>query len=221
MNDELITVPQKEYIRGLVEKRDISGLEQAQQEFLSDLSDGNLDRMTKHQAHVCIDTLLKQPYKPKPAQSPTVTQISGDEAHSPGMDSLAQPRKIPEVKDGYFFIVDPTNGEERFFRVKHGKEGTRWEGYIFLDVQASDYFYPIRDQKHKEAVISEIAKDPVKAMNEYGLKLGRCGVCNRTLTDRHSILRGIGPICAANIGPTAEQSNLLRQLGLVKDGDDE
>jgi len=212
-----ISEPQKSYIRGLVEKRDITGLSQAQQEFLADLSDENLNRMTNEQASAAIKTLLACPWKPQPQAPPAPAQAPVPPFVNPTEPApvLAQPAE--KVREGYYFIVDPTNQQERFFRVRHGRDGTRWEGYVFLDVQASDYFYSVTNAQHREAVLAEIAKDPVQAMNNYGLKLGRCGVCNRTLTDRDSILRGIGPICAAKLGPTTAQEDVLRRLGLVKD----
>lgn len=197
-----ISEKQKKFIRDLCVQKDLTSLHPDQQAFLTDLSDTNLDRLTSKQGITVVDKLLKLPYKPKQLEN-----------------KLAASQPETKVREGYFFIVDPTNGEERFFRVNHGKPGSRWEGYVFLDVQASDYFYAIKDKTHREAVLAEIAKDEVKAMNEYGLRLGRCGVCNRTLTDRHSILRGIGPICAAKLGPTEEQENILRQLGLIKEGE--
>src|SRR5215469_5913189 len=85
--------------------------------------------------------------------------------------------------------------------------------------QAGYYFVidPFKDKEKREAIFKEIAKDPIKSMNEYGMRIGRCGVCGRTLTDRHSILRGIGPICAERLGPTTEQTETLRRLGLIKD----
>jgi hypothetical protein len=202
-NPKPISEPQKKFIRGLCEDRDLTKLPEEQQEFLKDLSDTNLDRLTMKQGISVIARLRELPWKPKQQEDK--------------LGAVAGQTQQTKVREGYFFIVDPTNDEERFFRVSHGKKDTRWEGYVFLDVQASDYFYAIKDRTHREAVLAEIAKDEVKAMNEYGLRLGRCGVCNRTLTDRHSILRGIGPICAAKLGPTEEQENILRQLGLIKE----
>lgn len=207
MADKPISEPQKKFIRDLCEKRDITQLPEDQQAFLADLSDANLDRLTMKQGINVIHKLKSLPWK----------RELNSELENRNAATSTTAAELPKVREGYFFIIDPTNGEERFFRVTHGKPGGRWEGYVFLDVQASDYFYAIKDRTHREAVLAEIAKDEVKAMNEYGLRLGRCGVCNRTLTDRHSILRGIGPICAGKLGPTDEQERILRQLGLVKD----
>jgi len=208
-----ISVPQKDYIRGLIEKRDITGLEQAQRDFLAPqtgnveddeaLFESNLDRMTNGQASTAIQLLLSCPWKPKVPENATLKEL------------------VPEnIRTGYFFITDPTNQQERFFRVTEGKEGSPLEPYFMLDVQASDYFYPVKKIDHKMAVFGAISVDPIKSMNEYGMRLGRCGVCNRTLTDRGSILKGIGPICEANLGPTQDQENMLRKLGLIKDNND-
>jgi len=187
---KMISEPQKNFITKLVAERDLSGMPEEKRSFLLQLTDEVLDTFTSVQASNAIKALLACDKKP-------VEQLQADE---------------PQLRDGYFFIVDPTNNEERFFRVQHGKPGGRWEGYQFLQVQASDYFYPIKDKAHRKAVLDEIAKDPVKAMNEYGLRIGRCGVCNRTLTDRHSILRGIGPICAGKLEPTGEQLAMIELI---------
>lgn len=216
--EDPISEPQKDYIRGLVDQRDITSLPEAQQEFLKDTSDGNLDRMTKGQGSLAIKALLACPYKSSQAATEPIeaSPVQGSEPVAPATDVATKPEMPKVVQEGHFFIVDPIDGKEKFFRVRHGREGTRWEGFAFLDVQASDFFYSVKDRRHRELVFAEILKDPVTAMNEYGIRLGRCGVCNRVLTDRDSRLRGIGPICAQNLGPTPEQENLLRQLGLLK-----
>lgn len=125
---------------------------------------------------------------------------------------------VPDA--GYYFVVDPTSnppGKESFFRVSKPDENSRWHGYTFLAIQASDDFYPIKDKARRDAIYAAILVDPINAMNEYGIRLGRCGVCNRTLTDRDSRLRGIGPICAARLDstPSQEDLDLLTQLGMI------
>ena len=112
-----------------------------------------------------------------------------------------------KVDKGHYFIVDPTDNTEKFFKVQKPEPPSRWSGYTFIQVQASDYFYPVRDIAHKTAILKTIAEDPITAMNEYGIRLGVCGYCGRTLTARDSRLRGMGPICAGRIlgQPTDEQ----------------
>ena len=83
----------------------------------------------------------------------------------------------------------------RFYKVENGKEGTRWEGYTFLKVQASDDLYPIKDREARTAILALIAADPQAALARYGQEIGKCGRCNRTLTDAESRARGIGPEC--------------------------
>lgn len=196
-----ITEKQKDFILSLLKDRDLSTLPEDQRSFLADIS--NLDLLNTKQASSAIEALLSLP------KLPTQPTFAKDEGKSPQYESGLVP-------EGYFFIVDPTEDDptkvEKFFRVRHGKPNTRWEGYAFLDVQASDFFYPIKDRERREKIFAEIAKDPTTAMNEYGLRLGRCGVCNRTLTDRHSILRGIGPICAGKLAPTVEQISMIEMI---------
>jgi hypothetical protein len=99
------------------------------------------------------------------------------------------------VPAGHYAIVDPTDGTTKFYRVGRPTEG-RWAGYLFLDVQASDTYYPIRNAATKAAILATIAQDAHGALVRYGQALGVCGVCSRTLTDAASIAAGIGPICA-------------------------
>ena len=211
MNKEPNTITEKQhnFIVKLVSQKDLVGvperckLTQEQLTWLGTHGDGEsgeLDRLSMESASFVIGELLA--LNDKPVQ----TKLQVEEP-------------VPDA--GYYFINDPTRKDEEdnpipsFFKVQKGKEGTRWEGYTFLEIQASDYFYPIKDIERRSLIFAEILKDPVNAMNEYGLRLGRCGVCNRTLTDRHSILRGIGPICAARLEsqPTEEDLDMLRQLG--------
>lgn len=42
--------------------------------------------------------------------------------------------------------------------------------------------------------------DPLAAAVAYGRRTGNCAICGRSLTDKVSVERGIGPICADNVG---------------------
>jgi hypothetical protein len=213
-NEEPITERQLSYIKSLIEKRDVSSLSIEQQLFLS--VEDNLSLLSKKQASSAIKALLACNLKPiqpaKPVSEPAQASQSASETTAEvAMDQWS------EVPEGYFYIVDPSDNTEKFYRVTKGRPDTRWAGYTFLSVQASDYFYAIKDRSYKERIFAEILKDPVTAMNAYGLKLGRCGVCNRVLTDRDSRLRGIGPICAERLygQATDEEVSILGQLGLL------
>lgn len=94
-------------------------------------------------------------------------------------------------------VMEPT---WKFYKVNQGKEGSKWEGFTFLDIQAGDDYHPIRNVSHKTLILSTIQGNPEKAMADYGLQLGACGVCMRTLTNPESIERGIGPKCAMKMG---------------------
>ncbi len=171
-----ISQPQFDLIHKLREQKDLSKIEDARQRnFLNDPS--NVQRLNKDQAHSAINLLLSLP------------TLYGQ--REPTDDES-------KVGEGRYFIVDPTTDEERFFRVDKPTEG-RWKGYTFLKVRASDHFYPIKDKERREAILAEIAKEPVQAMNEYGIRLGHCGRCGRTLTNIDSRLRGLGPICAGRV----------------------
>lgn len=92
------------------------------------------------------------------------------------------------------YAVENEDGELRFYKVDQPTEG-RWAGYTFLKVMASDTEYPVKGAA-KHAIIAKIAVDARAAMVRYGQEIGKCGHCNRTLTDEASRAAGIGPICA-------------------------
>jgi hypothetical protein len=216
-----ISAPQLKFVGDLIASQDMSSLNEAQREFLLT---GDIKRLSMEQASAVIKTLLACPKKAKPAVEqprPLISDPDAIQPNQPVQPTTPHPTGVPmaevdcDVEPGYFFIVDPTDGKEKFFRVNKGKD--RWEGYTFLAVQASDFFYPVKSPDHRKAVLAEIAKDPVTAMNEYGMRLGRCGVCNRILTDKDSRLQGIGPICAARLygQASSDELDLLNKLGLA------
>lgn len=210
-----VSLPQKSLILKLSNEKDISGLSDEQRSWLA--NESNLDHLSKLRASDIITKLLTLPKVPtQPAETTTATTTILKPVVNPTTGKVEVERVAENVPDqAYYFIVDPTTGRESFFRVQKGKQGTRWEGYTFLAIQASDDFYAVKDPVRRQTIFDEILKDPINAMNEYGIRLGQCGMCGRTLTDRDSRLRGIGPICAAKIPATSEQLGLLAQLGLI------
>ena len=224
-----ITERQFSFLCQLVEQKDLSSLDVKQREFL--LSEPkNFWKMTKEQASNAISKLVNLPkvpvlIAPPPVQAleSTTPQVADD---TNGKTAQVQAQVEALVPQGRYFIVDPTDGVEKFYRVNKPKDG-RWKGYTFLEVQASDYFYPIRNAQHREAIFTEIAKDPITSMDLYGIKLGLCGRCGRKLTKRSSRLRGLGPICAdimEGVEPdvqeaTPEDIQMLIDLGLLKEGE--
>lgn len=132
------------------------------------------DTMNPAQASNMIDWLLSLP------------NVAG--AASPAVD----------VPAGRYALVDG-DGAVKFYILDRPTEG-RWAGYTFLNAQASEERHPIRNRATRDAILAEIAADPLEAMVRYGHELGRCGNCGRTLTDETSRAAGIGPDCAARLG---------------------
>lgn len=111
---------------------------------------------------------------------------------TPADTPLATTQTAPPVESGrYAIYVDNTL---KFFKVDRVTEG-KWKGYTFVSVQASDELYPIRNRQVRERVLRIISADMRRAAQRYGQEIGRCGRCNRTLTDEVSRERGIGPDC--------------------------
>ena len=67
-----------------------------------------------------------------------------------------------------------------------------------LYAQASDDFYRIATRKAQGEIIMTIAEDPEAATLLYGMELGVCGRCGKTLTSEWREL-GIGPVCAKKV----------------------
>jgi hypothetical protein len=103
-----------------------------------------------------------------------------------------------QVPSGRYAIV--AEGATKFYKIDKPKQG-RWAGYVFIKVQASDEFHPVKNRNARVDVLHAIVSQGVQeSMERYGRELGVCGHCSRTLTDPESIARGIGPICAGKLG---------------------
>lgn len=105
---------------------------------------------------------------------------------------------FPNVFDGKYAVSTET-GHLAFYDVSVPGEDSRHFGRIFVDVMASDDKHPVRGAAAK-TVLSKIAADPVAAAKRYGVEIGSCGVCGRTLTDEQSRAFGIGPKCRVKLG---------------------
>lgn len=88
------------------------------------------------------------------------------------------------------YALRDEDGTVKFYRVKPGYK----PGVFFVDVQASDDYFPIRNYGARTAILARIANDPDAALALYGQELGSCGHCGRTLTSEYRNL-GIGPVC--------------------------
>lgn len=97
-----------------------------------------------------------------------------------------------------FRVAVQLSGENkvRFFRVDAPQRG-KWAGAVFLKEQAGDDLYPVKPVAREENIINALLGNVKAALKRYGLELGSCGICGRTLTDEESRALGIGPVCAA------------------------
>jgi hypothetical protein len=166
----LATPKQKDYLRSLLGAAAPSAALDALRARLNGIGPS---RLTAADASRAIDEAKALPRATTPAAAPTA----------------------PVVPDGRYAIDGP-DGATRFYRVNTPTEG-RWAGRTFVEVQASDEHYPLRDAAARQAILATIAADRMGALARYGHELGHCGVCGRTLTDEESRARGIGPICFA------------------------
>lgn len=148
----------------------------------SEFGDFDATKLSRSYASHVIDRLLGMD-DVAPGQVLTTTRFSDSQAPVDGM--------VADVPAGYYAIE--ADGTTKFYRVDRPTEG-RWAGRTFVKVQASDEFYIVRGRAVEEILLT-IAMDTKAAMALYGRRLGRCGVCNRTLTDETSRALGIGPVC--------------------------
>lgn len=89
------------------------------------------------------------------------------------------------------YAVDTDEGHTGFYRV-----AVKDSGHTFVEVQASDVTYSLPWNAAK-GVLRKIEDAGVEQAGvRYGLEIGRCYKCGRTLTDETSRAQGIGPDCA-------------------------
>lgn len=123
-------------------------------------------------------------------QTKTVAPSQSSSPQAEAYDGLAPKAKPGKRAQAYHYALRSEGGEVKFYRVRAGRK----EGFYFLDAQASDDYYPIKNRDAKKAILDAINADREAALALYGLELGRCGRCLRTLTSEYRKL-GIGPIC--------------------------
>lgn len=101
------------------------------------------------------------------------------------------------VPAGYYALDSATgNNDLDFYCVQHGKG--RWAGRVFVKrVIGGRPDTPVRGAEANRVImaIAEVGAD--SAAKRYGQEIGRCGRCNRHLTDETSRALGLGPDCAS------------------------
>jgi hypothetical protein len=77
------------------------------------------------------------------------------------------------------------------------KDGDTYIGKVLRDgkfIQSRD----CNDEQQRR--VFEVAADPKTSAIAHGIKTGECSICGAELTNKESITRGIGPICAGRYG---------------------
>jgi hypothetical protein len=132
---------------------------------------------------------------------PTWTMPSGRYAiYFPGADDTPGAYSYVDRQD----LAKPSYGQWQFYAVDKPTEG-RWKGYTFIKrliggSQDGGYRKVDMTKESREAVLKAIEGDYKKAMLDFGLQSGSCGHCGRALSNKESLERGIGPICAGKMG---------------------
>lgn len=157
-------------------------------------ADLDLDALSVPEASAIIDQLLALPER----EAATI--------YAPGGAGTVPAPALPDVPEGRYAVftnadADRAAGETalRFYKIDRPTEG-RWAGRVFVSVQASDDWFPIRNADTRRAILEAIAADVTGALRRYGTEIGSCGHCGRTLTDATSRAFGVGPICRGRLG---------------------
>jgi hypothetical protein len=87
-----------------------------------------------------------------------------------------------------------TGNEVRFYKLRESKRGRR---YLVAQLSDEERMVPWAEAL---IVARKIAADPMAAMLRYGVEIGACGHCGRTLTNDESRAFGIGPKCRKGFG---------------------
>jgi hypothetical protein len=111
---------------------------------------------------------------------------------------------LPEGRT--YAAVDNDSGGVTFLIIDRPKAASSWAGWVFVKQQVSDDEVKLGSQRPGESyvgqwsnLIDKVLADPTAAVARYGLELGVCGICNRTLTNDASRELGIGPVCLAKL----------------------
>ena len=138
------------------------------------------------------------------------------------IDKMATNRKIREskiktvdtTKIDELFATAQSNGLKRpnFYvgdlRLSLAGERSKNFGSIYVQHSGeymgkitSNTFYPLSSTPQSSIdLLVEIAEDPKQSAIEHGKMSNHCSMCNKELTDDHSIEVGYGKVCASNWG---------------------
>jgi hypothetical protein len=144
-------------------------------------------RTSKAAASAMISTLVELPKVARVRVAPG-NGIPGQDG-TPPLDSSTVPA-------GHYAVDSATgNNDLDFYRVDCPEDG-KWAGRVFVKrVIGGHPDTAVRGAEAKAALKRIFEAGWQEAARRYGQELGRCGVCNRTLTDETSRAYGIGPVC--------------------------
>jgi hypothetical protein len=132
-------------------------------------------------------------------------QTSADRHHNDRRALFAEINRIGAgVPAHHYALPNKVGGENdvSFYKIDRPDKG-KYEGLTFVNqVLGGGFGSLLLPPARALDVIKRIAADPQTAMALYGHKIGQCGKCGLPLTNQASRERGIGPICARNLGWT-------------------
>lgn len=104
---------------------------------------------------------------------------------------------LREVPASHYALETPDG--LKFYEVRIGRSGTRWDGFRFVDhlvgAPGGWVCYPVRGAARHE-LLAELLVDPREAAVRYSREFTVCAACGSPLSDADSIARGLGPVCA-------------------------
>jgi hypothetical protein len=94
------------------------------------------------------------------------------------------------------FIFSPASDASKNAGAIYVKSGDQYLGKI-----SAGRFFKVREcDDTTEQQVLQVASDPKMAAVAFGMRTGVCSCCGAKLTNKESIERGIGPICAGRYG---------------------
>lgn len=182
---------QREYLHDLLDQQDLTasvkwmestqGMDEGELKTAKAALHQRVDgRLGKGEASTWIEKLKALPLK----------NVKGSGGHWPSIET--------DIPAGHYAVTGE-DGTTDFYRVDKPTE-SKWAGHTFIKLQLSETYERLSLSGTRSVLKKIEDAGPREAAIRYGKELGRCGVCNRTLTNNDSIALGIGPVCAARVG---------------------
>lgn len=105
-------------------------------------------------------------------------------------------KPFPNIPAGYYAVESRTgNNDLDFFMVVRPEKGY-WKERTFVKLVIGGHpNQPVRGSEARSVLERIEAAGIQEAKELYGKEIGKCGECNRSLTDEESRRIGIGPVC--------------------------